>query len=245
MNAHRTIRRLRSSWVAAIGATAANSLTVFGTVSSAAAAPSARTAPDGVAANVAAQKVKLPKLPWHLHIPHLDFGPKKPGKTTLSPQATYDALLKAAFKSGELPSGFTSPDVQKYESSYAKGFNVLGTVLVETNGPDADNAIFYYVFNNGDDAKTFYTDGTTSRSEGTTAFFAPSGFNQPAGCERLNGTSSGTAFGLTRCYVLVGNVVVMGTSYVEGANLQGGKDANAITITHAGITHLQSVQGGN
>lgn len=246
-----TFRMTRARFAAA-GMVAMVGIGLFGgSAGSAAAGPAKTKDVAAVNSSTGANVSPAVKLPWRFKLPgvvtdtirKLAGGDRPaPPPTTLNPRALHDALLQTTVAANALPNGFIASAPKPFESKWATSFGAIGTVSIAVSGPDALNSLLYYVFTNEQDAKRFFDDATTTRTEETVDFFKPSGLNQPAGCERAAATVDSQKYGITDCYVLSGNVVVKSTSWLSGA-LKAGKDANAIALAKSGVTHLETVRG--
>jgi hypothetical protein len=153
-----------------------------------------------------------------------------------TPQELYNALLNQPFLAGELPSRFTSPRVSaKDPPALAKSKQAIGQVDVDMNGPDTVNDITYIVFPTAADAKAYFEEPESVE------IVLPTGFTFPAECGSTSVESGGRKFGYTGCFVLIDNVVLAGSSLVEGTSPRGNMD-NALALARAGLAHLQKVQ---
>jgi hypothetical protein len=158
-------------------------------------------------------------------LPSLAAGP--------APAQLFHRLLTTKFAPSELPSGFRLPYLTRAKpSSTATGHHVLGEVSVSTNGPDADDLIFYEVFPTTADA---HADLPTSVPAPDRVLGPVPGYRQSA---LIVGSRPG--YGVTAVVVQEQNVVVTVTNdWVK--NLQHGNLPAALALLRAATKHLVRV----
>lgn len=167
-----------------------------------------------------------------------------------SAQDLFKRLLSTPIRPDEMPAGFkVSPP---YHSTYSMQEihpdfpGLVGATIVEIDGPDLTNTIWYYVFGSEAEALAHFENGefgraTTSAGQSSaeitlTETYEPAGFQDPAWCV----AAKHRQWGFTSCSVLVGNVEIVGFSRVlPGSGAQRGNDANAIALARAGAAHLR------
>ena len=151
------------------------------------------------------------------------------------PEALLDALLTTPFEAGELPAGFAAAGVHRAPlPEAARAHHAVGAVAVDVRGPDADDALAYWVYPTEADARADF-EGPTVET------FAPAGLAHPARCFTAPLRRGEERYGGTGCVVLVGNVEVLSASVLRG-DTERGDDRHAIALAQAGVAHLERVR---
>jgi hypothetical protein len=183
----------------------------------------------------------------------------------LSPDDLYRRLLATPFGPSELPSGFkvnapsnSASGLQRIEPDLP---GLVGAAVLELNGPDLTNTIWYYVFASEAEALDHFENGSLGRSttsavapgtdleqssgSGTpvagapsnrlTEAYEPSDFSLPSWCVAARAVN----WAWTTCDVLTGYVEVVGYSAARpGTGAQRGDDVHAISLAEAALDHL-------
>jgi hypothetical protein len=166
-----------------------------------------------------------------------------PGALTAS--ALYDQILGRSFDAALLPVGLGAPTVTRADWTTSPTGTIATTWLRLTfTGPDAGDFVKYYIFDNSQNAQAWFSQGLSPPQSTKGNTIDASGFSQAAACNRfaIAATDTASAFGMSTCYAVYGNVVVEGTT-TSTSNTNGADDASAVTLTRAGIMYLDELDG--
>lgn len=165
----------------------------------------------------------------------------------IDPNTLLDAISSADFPSEWLPAGFEyagSPDVTN-DPEIADIGSVEFEIYTAAGSSDDDDsfsfspsnqfAIAYAVLDSSEVAANVFWDlSDQARREGTNVW-SPSTFAEPAGVVSAVEDNS-----LAVCMVQVGNVLVLGYSFLNGRNI-GAAETNAIDLAWAARSFLESI----
>jgi hypothetical protein len=156
----------------------------------------------------------------------------------------FAALLHSTWSTSELPSGFSVGQVAQMEA--ARGTveqNLIGTILVELDGPDLADRVIYEVFPLTADARRRVSGISLESGQTRTDRFTPRGFDDPATCLSFHDTATNPEYGGTVCIVHVESVIVYGSSALAGDSDRGNVD-HAVALARVGVDHLKQVRAG-
>jgi|SRR5579859_3087407 len=152
-----------------------------------------------------------------------------------TPTTLYHALLMTRFAPTELPSGFRLPNLTRAKPSpTAVAHHVVGEVKVTTNGPDADDEIFYEVFPTATEARADLPRRLPApyRVLGTVAGYQHSAL--------IIGSRKG-GYGITAAVVQEHNVIVTSTNDWTQSSKHGNLPA-ALALLRSPVRHLARVR---
>ena len=159
-------------------------------------------------------------------------------------RALHGALLRTAIGTADLPSGFSV--VRVSQMAPARGAveeNLVGTILVELDGPDLANRIIFEVYPRDTDATRRLAGIGLEAGQVRTDSFTPTDFDEPAGCVSFHDGRSDPEYGGTVCIVQSKEVVVYGSSALSG-DADRGEAAHAVGLARAGLDHIERVRAG-
>jgi hypothetical protein len=164
-----------------------------------------------------------------------------------TPQQLYTRLLSTAFADSELPSGFFSAKVSLTNpSSAAKKRHVVGEVEVDIDGPDAADAIVFYVFPNKADALDDLNNpqspsGTKEHVMGRVPGYGANSQWIVGSVTGNNAFGKKVTNGITGLFALKRNVLV-GAVTLSADNPDSGNMPGALALLRSALKHLAKVQ---
>ena len=108
----------------------------------------------------------------------------------------------------------------------------------------AGDFVKYYIFDSSQNAQAWFSQGLSPPQSTKGNTIDASGFSQSSACNRyaVPATDTASAFGMSTCYVVYGNVVVEGTT-TSTSNTNGADDTSAVTLARVGIMYLDELDG--
>jgi hypothetical protein len=150
-------------------------------------------------------------------------------------------LLASPLNEAELPPGFAVQDVRsRPPSERLLASGAVGAVDIVVESPDAYNHIGFRVFPGATEAAHYFAPTSLGPTFAITGRSAVKGLVHPARCETYADSSQQPRLGWTDCLILVGNVVVVGSSAIEG-DIGKGNSEHAALLADAGVAHLESI----